>query len=740
MTADCRLPWIAMMRVACFLGLLAGAHRAAAEVLPLAPYELRRRLAVARKAAEHERFTDAAIHLEGLLGSVGPDGSDGLDGFVPASASSPVQRPIQAEALALLLSFPPRGIACYRAVCGEKAQRLLDRAIEDRDRAALAAVADGYLGTKAGADAALLLGYDGLDRGKPWESLVWLARLARYRPSAREHEPELSLATAVAWLTAGHADRARDVVRQLKSFGPRVKFRIGDEELTCADDPARIIDLLSHAIGAESADPPMATGRDWLMFRGDSARNAATACDHTIWHDTVEPLWRVADSDRSTSSGSEAFLAARLPAAHPLIVGDLVLARTPKCLVAVDTASGRQVWEYPRGGDSDDTSPEEEKSSTPAASRAASGILERSYEDAAYGQISSDGRHVFLLDGLGSVRGASMPLIVMGGGGRRIVAPAKPNSYNRLLALVLRREGTLAWSVGNASGEDEPQLAGAFFLGPPLSHEGRLYILAEMEGEISLCTLDARTGRLLWSLPLALPGQSILGDPMRRLAGATPSLAEGVLVCPTSAGAVVAVDPLTRSILWGREYPVTADRGRARQWRMAGIQALRGRAGIGQSSPVDASATIASGRLLLAPVESDDLYCLELRSGQLLWQWPDDGLLFIACVHDDTVVVVGTRGMSAYSLTTGKPAWREMWVELPEGSRPSGRGFLAGRFYYLPTTSSEIVKFDVTDGRIAKRIAMKTPPGNLVGAGDLLLSQSADAVEAFAPPQTGADN
>ncbi len=740
MTDDCRPPWIATMRVACFLCLMIGAHRAVAEVLPLAPYELRQRLAVARKAAEYERFTDAAIHLEGLLGSVGPDGSDGRGGFVPASASSPVQRPIQAEALALLLSFPPRGIECYRTVCGEKAQRLLDRAIENRDRAALAGVADGYLGTKAGADAALLLGYDGLDRGKPWEALVWLGRLARYRPSAREHEPELSLATAVAWLTAGHAGRARDVVRQLNSYGPQVKFRVGDEELSCADDPARIIDLLSRAMGTESANPPPAAERDWLMFRGDPARNAATTCDHAIWSDTVEPLWHVTDSDRSKDSGSQASLAARLPAAHPLIVGDLVLARTPKLLVAVDIASGRQVWEYPWGGDSGTTSSEEEKSSPQADARAAARILERSYEDAAYGQISSDGRHVFFLDGLGSVRGASMPVIVMAGGKRRLMAPAKPKSYNQLLALALRREGMSAWSVGDASGKDEPQLAGAFFLGPPLPHEGRLYILAEMEGEISLCTLDARTGRLLWSLPLALPGQNILGDPMRRLAGATPSLAEGVLVCPTSAGAVVAVDPLTRSILWGREYPVTTDRGRIRQWRVAGIRALGGRAGIEQSSPVDASATIAAGRLLLAPVESDDLYCLELRSGQLLWQRPGDGLRFIAGVHDDTVAVVGTRGLSAYSLTTGKPAWEEMWLELPEGAPASGRGFLAGRFYYLPTTLPEIVKFDVTDGRVVDRISMKTALGNLIGAGDLLLSQSADAVEAFAPSQSDAEN
>ena len=43
-------------------------------------------------------------------------------------------------------------------------------------------------------------------------------------------------------------------------------------------------------------------------------------------------------------------------------------------------------------------------------------------------------------------------------------------------------------------------------------------------------------------------------DSRRRLAGASPSLAEGILVCPTSAGAVVAVDLATRTLRWGYQY------------------------------------------------------------------------------------------------------------------------------------------------------------------------------------------
>jgi hypothetical protein len=48
--------------------------------------------------------------------------------------------------------------------------------------------------------------------------------------------------------------------------------------------------------------------------------------------------------------------------------------------------------------------------------------------------------------------------------------------------------------------------------------------------------------------------QTILNSPQRRLAGATPSFADGVLVCPTSTGVVVAVDLATRALLWGYQY------------------------------------------------------------------------------------------------------------------------------------------------------------------------------------------
>ena len=126
------------------------------------------------------------------------------------------------------------------------------------------------------------------------------------------------------------------------------------------------------------------------------------------------------------------------------------------------------------------------------------------------------------------------------------------------MALDLEREGALAWWVGGDSGENEPALAGAFFLGPPLPLTGGLYALAEVQGRMKLVVLDARTGRQRWSLTMAdAADRALTSDAARRLVGATPTFSQGVLVCPTSLGAVAGVDVTTRTLAWGFQPKLT---------------------------------------------------------------------------------------------------------------------------------------------------------------------------------------
>ena len=72
----------------------------------------------------------------------------------------------------------------------------------------------------------------------------------------------------------------------------------------------------------------------------------------------------------------------------------------------------------------------------------------------------------------------------------------------------------------------------AFFLGPPLPLDGRLYQLAEVEDEVRLLVLDAATGKKLWQQQLAVIGQSAEYERRRRIGGISPSYAHGVLFVP----------------------------------------------------------------------------------------------------------------------------------------------------------------------------------------------------------------
>jgi len=230
---------------------------------------------------------------------------------------------------------------------------------------------------------------------------------------------------------------------------------------------------------------------------------------------------------------------------------------------------------------------------------------------------------------------------------------------------------------------------------------------------------------------LAMVENSILNEPFRRLAGASPSYADGILICPTSAGAVVAVDLATRSLLWGYRYARTQDPNTHRRMIAMRLGGYRGMEPIPRW--FDATAAVVEGRVLLTPVESEWLHCLNLVDGKLLWKHKRTDELYLACVYQGKVVLAGKSGVRALRLADGKPAWNGRPVALPEASMPSGRGFLAGDRYYLPLSTAEVVAIDLDAGEIShvSKSRKGNVPGNLVCYKGKVISQGFDGVEMF---------
>ncbi len=548
------------------------------------------------------------------------------------------------------------------------------------------------------------------------------ARLTR-----RALEPNLTLRLAACWQAVGETDMAREELGRLRQAFPNAVFQFSgvDTRLPAASGLTTDADL--QWLVAHLGQTGVAFGegvRDWLTHRGGATRNEACRGDLPLLSPRWDPVQISSDPGvlSAIQSEQEAYRnqqVAPLPMLEPLVVGNVILMRCAEGVQAVDLHSGKLLW--PRGN--------EERGAFQN-----SGVEGMLWRDAAFGAAATDGRYVFLIDDVSEVPndvagGQTAQMMFRGfrggffAGGQSGAAPQE--NHNTLTALDIQWNGALRWRVGGDDGKDCPALANHFFLGPPLAYEGQLYVLAECNGAIRIVSLDPISGQQEWSQELAVVENGIGVDPFRRMAGATPSIDAGVIVCPTSAGGVVALELATRSLLWAYQYP------RSRESRLDPQHGYYPKLRQG-ARWTDASATIAAGRVLLTPLESDEIHCLDLMSGDKLWTQKRGDHLYLACVQNKKVVLVGPKSLTALSLADGSPAWPQP-LALPKGAEPTGRGVYSGQRYYLPLSSAKVAEIDLAAGKIVRQAASPRGivPGNLVWHQGAFISQSASYLEVF---------
>ncbi len=699
----------------------------------------------AKQLLDDGRYSDSLTLLDEIL-------QRNEDFFFQTPADKQSYISLKAQAQRLIGEMPPEGRQAYELQFGAKARQLLATAATCGDTAKLEEVARRFFHTQAGYQATLLLGRRLLDHNRPLAAAECFKRLSDAPAAAAALEPSLSVLLATSYLKGGKQDLAKEALERLRKKDPQATVQI-------AGKPKRLFNEREPAIAwLQNAQLNLQTSsseeiRDWTLVHGNPARNANSAGGMPL----MNPRWRVSTTnhpelEKALVDKRKEYIDQQLPALpvmQPLAVGDVVLMRTSRNLVAVDFATGKRSWwpslsesslEQRIAASSANTAARFDPKNSPA-------LRERFWEDATYGTLSSDGERVYLIDDLDSPPDPDMNgQIIVNGGGRLIVngrpirgglvfdgisIPFKPN---KLAAVELRTQGKLKWVVGGQSGEDEVQLANAFFLGPPLPLEDKLYVLAEIKQEIKLCVLDSKTGHLDWSQQIAVvePNQNIQNDPYRRLAGCTPSYADGVLVCPTAAGAVVAVDVPNRSLLWGYRYARP-------QFNPAMMRQNWNNVQIPNSNPadrwLDSTVTIADGSVVITPTDSSQLHCLDLQDGKVKWDKPLERgeNLFVAGVHQGNIVLVGKRQLTAVKLADGKPAWKPQNLELPPTAMPSGRGFMAGDNYFLPLTTAEVARIDLNAAKITAEAKSRrgTIPGNLICYQGEVISQGVDYVETF---------
>jgi tetratricopeptide (TPR) repeat protein len=726
------------------------------------------RLTQAKQLLADEQYAQALELLDRILKSP-------QDCFFQPDKNMPsVYRSLKGEAQRLIGEMPRKGRDLYLLTFETMARDLLTQAKAAGDPTALGDVSRRYFHTAAGYEATYLLGLHHFDNGRPLAAALTLQRLRDAARNIDALEPQLSLTLATAWLQAGVADRSlldksRELLLDVKERYGKYPLRVGGRQVRWFDKEADALPWLTALVGPQTAAAGAEADR-WAMFRGSPSRNAVTSGSPPL----LNLRWEIPVSDpdvekllRQTRLRRIEEDALLLPGLHPLVVDDMVLMRTARNLLAVDFVTGLRKWEVPV-----DDQLESLLGETPPEmlqrqwNQLGNGLGQRMWEDPTYGTLSSDGRCVYSIEDLG-LGMPNYPRVQVIGGQRVVNQNGGP--YNRLAAHDIRT-GKLKWSIGGPSDQFALPFADTFFLGPPLPLMGQLYVLAEnrKEGAIVLIALDGdpkRRGAAIWPQPQPLANLDAEGgqDPNRRLSGAAPSYADGILVCPTAVGAVVAVDLATRSLLWGYNYSRNDPSNRNANMALMQINGTYTSYVPSQRRWADSSATIVAGKVLITPNDSDVLHCLNLSDGKLLWtsdrKSADHDDLYVGCVRDDKVVLVGRHEVRALSLrdtftetkkvevqertrnsiqqvtkelTFVRP--KQLWsVALPEGSTPSGRGFFGGKEYFVPLGSAEVVAVDLQAGRIARTAKSRNGnvPGNLVCYKGYVVSQGFERVEKY---------
>jgi outer membrane protein assembly factor BamB len=658
---------------------------------------------------------------------------------------------IKSETNRLIGALEKPGREAYELQFRARADRMLEQAIAANDAAGIVAVARRWFHTPAGYRATLLAAIDALEASQPLAAAAWLDRLASVDGGV-SFEPTLSIMRAIAWLRAGDRAAAAAILEQTRASGRNV-VRMGGKDVTVSFPAGGGLAWLTSLVGEPRSRPGSHAG-DWAMHRGDPTRNGVAVASCPL----LAPRYRVPLSRHPEESRlleaqrrlhAEQEIAV-LPAGTPLAVNGMILVRTTMGLLAVDFETGKRVWlqngpgvtplqAAAVGGDGGGD----------AAEGDAGGSFTSVFDDATSGTMASDGRLVFVIeshpDAVSPPQAAGMNFRpAMQGMGMRAAGGWREG--NTISAYDVADRGALRWRLParSVTGKDAGLQTAAWYLGAPLPVGEQLLVLVEERGEIRLDVLDARTGRLEWSQPFAEVDEERTIDNRdshaRRLAGLSPALAEGVLVCPTGAGAVVAVDLATRTLLWAHEYP------QPRQADVAvlpnGIRVQRngfggqgfGGGGVREQRPgrwLDSAPILSGGRVLLTPGESQELHCLDLRRGATAWRLPRKDRLYVAGVVEGRAIVVGRRAVEALDLANGRPLWQRP-LNADHGS-PSGRGILTGNRFFLPLDTPEVLEIDLADGRIVGRSSARgnAVPGNLLAYRGEVISQGGDSLDVF---------
>ncbi|HTK75535.1 MAG TPA: PQQ-binding-like beta-propeller repeat protein, partial [Gemmataceae bacterium] len=528
---------------------------------------------------------------------------------------------VRAEANRLIGELPPDGLEFYQVRYGPGAEARLKEALEKSDPTILAEVALKYLHTKAGLEAANLLGTYHLDRGNYLMAALCFERLLT-RPDADKLSFKVLFKAALAYRRAGDADNADKLWKKMADRAARTELVLGKTKVT--------VDQLRAEYDRAAGLLSQAGLHDWPMFRGNASRSAqgigGTAYLEPRWQATMLPLDEPGQVDATNwirAALAVAFQALDnkpiLPTFFPIAANGKLIYRTYDGVYAVslkemDTPEGKVkpgelLWATTAQGGLHAMANRADKKGqldmwfntyyrNPQVGYGPPGVL---FENSTIGALSHDNQRVYFVDDLSIPPHPFLLNHQNFGNAPNLGSFSDEVQFSRLTAVDLET-GKLRWTLGGrgtsqaltppvqprriVNGAPVPaappqpeaddkrdtlnsaaDLTDTFFLGPPLPLSGKLYQLAEKNTELKLICLDPNKldaqnlPEMVWQQSLGTSNRRLPQDSLRRIQAAHLAYGDGILVCPTNAGVIVGVDLLTHSLVWAHSYRDSGPQG-----------------------------------------------------------------------------------------------------------------------------------------------------------------------------------
>ncbi|HQZ65205.1 MAG TPA: PQQ-binding-like beta-propeller repeat protein [Planctomycetaceae bacterium] len=651
-----------------------------------------------------------------------------------------------------------------------------------------------------------ILARQSMDRGDDLEAALLLDRLMRIsgKSLSSKETTEILLQISVCNWRAGLNSDAVETISKLQNSSsatqsiPRLAIPISG---TAAD----IQDWFTSVTGV-----PPTTALEWtqpggsyrrfaIQGRGPARLTPAWDSDllrvnDVLYEEQLNPVLQalrgplMLDEEQQEQQNSVV-----VPAAVPLRVGELVIVRTPCGVRAVQSDDGSLVWEVTRpdahvrdllemienqareSRQVADAEPADSAESTEDPEITAAGRRGAEIR-VMINRLAATLRHQWVRTNTAAQLSATHSTLFVcdecsGATSNNAYAFMFPNERRPLPASNFIRAydlktGLFKWEVGGQTQTNtQPKgqgnlLSGFYFLGAPLVLGNRIYVLAESGEGIFLLqiaepvasdTMPANP-RVVRSQLLTLPQFNSSEHPVRRHAGLVPSYAHGLLICPTCDERIVAVSAEDNAVRWIFRYA-----SNTRQQELGGdARVLLGARNSMDSDRVDLDSRwtdslprIVGDHVLVTPRDSDELFCLDLQTGQERWKLPRSQFHSIAAIADDSVVLCGNRVVQAFRLVDGK----SLWTSLISDGIVCGLPTTDGRLLQIPTSELAIVTIDLQTGRrlVTQRILSSLEeatgqvrgipsPGNLLIIDGLVLSQNLDSLRAYSmgdgPPDT----